>query len=175
MTRYHPALVILHWLLAVLIIVALIAGKLILDATPNSDPAKLFSLRAHMSIGLAVLVLMVLRVVIRWRSAAPPPADAGHPALNLTARLAHPALYLLIFGMVFSGIAISAAAGLPGIVFGGTGAPLPETFDSYAARGVHGALSGLLIALVALHVAAALWHQFIRRDGLMGRMRPGRR
>ncbi len=174
MTRYHPALVILHWLLAMLVIIALIAGKVILESTPNSDPAKLFSLRAHMSIGLAVLVLMVLRVVIRWRSATPPPAAAGHPALNLAARLMHPALYLLVFGMALSGVALSVAAGLPGIVFGGAGAALPETFDSFAARGVHGLLSGLLIALIALHIAAALWHQFMRRDGLMGRMWLGR-
>lgn len=171
MTRFHPALVILHWLLALLIIVALIAGKVFLDTTPNSDPAKMFSLRAHMSIGLAVLVLMVVRLVIRWRSATPPHADAGHPALNLAARLAHPALYVLVFGMTLSGIALSRAAGLPGIVFGGSGAPLPENFDAFTARSVHGVLSGLLIALVLLHIAAALWHQFIRRDGLMGRMR----
>ena len=55
MTRYHPLLVALHWLAALLVIVALVFGSFRLTNIPNDDPEKLFALRAHMSIGIAVL------------------------------------------------------------------------------------------------------------------------
>ncbi|MBI5443905.1 MAG: cytochrome b/b6 domain-containing protein, partial [Deltaproteobacteria bacterium] len=71
-------------------------------------------------------------------------------------------------------IAMALQAGLPAIVFGGSGAPLPETFAIYAPRPAHGALGSLLTALVILHVAAALYHQFVRKDNLLSRMWFGR-
>ena len=61
MTRYHPLLVTLHWLLAAMIIGGLIMGGFVLAETPNDDPFKLVSLRMHMSVGLAILTLMLLR------------------------------------------------------------------------------------------------------------------
>lgn len=54
-------------------------------------------------------------------------------------------------------------------MFGGEGT-LPPDFDTYPPRAIHGAFAGVLMALIALHVAAALWHQVVRRDGLMARM-----
>ncbi len=174
-TRYHPALVVLHWLLALMIIVALIMGSQSLAATPNSDPAKLDGLRAHMTVGIAILVLMLVRLVIRLRTAHPPEADIGNAALNAAARLAHSAFYVLVFAMCASGIAISVMAGLPAIVFGGSGAPLPADFSAFAPRAVHGAIATLLGLLILGHIAAVLYHQFVRKDGLLSRMGFGRR
>lgn len=173
--RYHPALVALHWLLAVLILLALVFGTFALAPMANDDPLKLDGLRGHMTIGIAILVLMLVRLVVRLRTGAPPEADIGHRALNRVARLAHWALYGLVFVMVASGIALSAMAGLPEIVFGGSGAPLPPSFHDYAPRAVHGAAASLLMLLVAGHVGAALWHQVARRDRLFRRMWFGRR
>src|SRR5690606_40316018 len=64
-----------------------------------------------------------------------------------------------------SGIALAVQAGLPDIVFGGVGA-LPESFAPFAPRAVHGALAWVLLALIAIHIVAALYHQLVRRDAL---------
>lgn len=76
--------------------------------------------------------------------------------------------------MAASGIVLALQAGLPGIVFGGDGS-LPESFAGFRPRAAHGVLSRLLLALIALHVIAALYHRFVRRDGLLGRMSFSRR
>ena len=175
MKRYHPALVALHWLLALMIGGALIIGSQIMAETPNSDPAKIGMLRNHMIIGIAILVLMIIRLVVRLRSKTPPQADAGHPALNTLGAETHRALYIIIFLMVASGMGISILAGLPDIVFFGSGAPLPQTFNGLLPRSAHGVLAKLLAVLIVGHAAAALYHQFVRKDGLLSRMWFGKR
>jgi cytochrome b561 len=162
MTRYATPVVILHWLLAVLILLSLAAGTFALEPTPNSDPSKLTGLAVHMSVGGAILVLMILRLVIRLRTGAPPAANALAP-------LAHWALYGLVFVMTASGIAMSVYFGLPGIVFGGAGT-LPETFNTIGARAVHGIAATVLMAVIALHIAAGIYHWLVKKDGVMGRM-----
>ncbi|RVT82204.1 cytochrome b [Rhodobacteraceae bacterium CCMM004] len=168
--RYHPALVLLHWLIAVLLFAALGIGWLVLSEIPNSDPGKLTVLRAHMIAGAVLLILTVVRLAVRRRTAHPPPAESGHPLLDTLAVAMHWALYAAVLAMIGSGIALSAAAGLPEVVFFGSGAALPADFDAYAARTVHGAVATLLGVLILGHVAAALYHHLIRRDGLLRRM-----
>lgn len=166
--RYHPALVALHWITAILLIMALLGGTFNMAPMPNSDPAKLDILRLHMIIGGAALIMLLLRVIIRARSAHPAPVDSGSVVRNKIARLAHIALYVFAIAMALSGIALSRASGLPDAVFGG--APLPDSFWDFAPRYIHGVLAKLLGALILLHIGAALWHQFIRRDGIFARM-----
>ena len=81
-SRYHPALVVLHWVMALLIIAALALGALVMVKIPNTDPMKFEALRSHMAGGMAILTLMLIRLVIRSRSAHPAPASAGHPLLD---------------------------------------------------------------------------------------------
>lgn len=175
MTRYHPLLVALHWLLAVLIIAGLIVGGNVLAETPNDAPEKLVSLRLHMGAGIAILVLMLVRFGIRLMARTPPHADIGHPVLNRAGVWAHWAFYPVVLAMAGSGLYLANIAGLPAIVFGGSGDPLPADFDVFTARGVHGALASVLGLLIVAHVAAGLFHQFIRRDALFARMWFGRR
>jgi cytochrome b561 len=175
MTRYHPLLVVLHWLLAAMIIGGLIIGGQILAKMPNVDPGKIFALRVHMGAGAVILVLMLVRLVTRFVSSKPPHATTGNAILDRVGVWTHWALYGLVFLVIASGIGISAFAGLPDIVFFGSGAPLPATFDDLAPRAAHGILTKLLAALIALHIAAALYHQFGKRDGLFGRMWFGKR
>jgi cytochrome b561 len=170
MPRYHPALVALHWLLALLIISELLFGWLALSEMPNSDPQKVGLLLPHMAFGMAILALMLIRLVVRWRTAHPPAADTGIPALNRVGVLTHWVIYAVLIAMPLSGFALSLAAGLPDIVFGGSGDPLPADFSAFTARAVHGALATVLGLLLVLHVGAALYHQVIRRDGLFSRM-----
>lgn len=173
MKRYHPALVALHWIMAILILLALVMGSQVMAELPNSDPAKVDLLRNHMIVGGLILVLLIARFVTRRRTEHPPEADTGNALLNRLAPLTHWAFYLLVLGMCGSGIALSILSGLPDAVFG-NGA-LPESFDAFTPRIVHGAIATLLGLLIAAHVAAALYHQFMLKDGLFARMWFGNR
>lgn len=175
MTRYNPFLVALHWVLAIMILVALLVGGPGLAALAHDDPTKMFGLTGHMIWGLVIGVLMLIRLVIRLRSKTPPAADAGHWVLNLGARTAHWGLYVLVLTMVASGIGIAISADLFAIVFGGSGAPLPESFHIYAPRIAHGLIATLILLLVAAHLVGWAFHQFILRDGLIRRMWFGNR
>jgi len=169
-SRYHPALVALHWLLAALVVAALVLGTFVMKKIPNSSPEKLEALRAHMAGGIAILALMAVRFVVRMSSARPVPAKTGSSVLDKLALLNHYGFYVLIAAMAGTGLATAILAGLPSILFGGSGAALPESFAVFPTRVAHGLIAKLLITIMAVHALAALYHQFIRRDGLLGRM-----
>lgn len=167
--RYSPTLVILHWVLALMLLGALIAGTFVLGGTPNSDPDKRISFIMHMSIGVSILLLMLLRLYVRLSRPQPAPFDSGAPVRDAFGRAVHWALYALAIAVAVSGIALSVTSGLPDALFGaGT---LPPDFWAYPARAVHGVLTKLLAALIVLHVGAALWHGVVRKDGIFARMR----
>ena len=168
--RYHPLMVSLHWVLALLIVFALGMGMFSLKDIPNSSPDKILALRVHLIAGILILVLVLIRFATRFLTPRPEPATAGNAFLDKIAVLTHYGLYLLVFLMAVSGVATSVQAGLPAIVFAGTGAPLPESFAIYRPRAAHGVMATLLLALAALHILAALYHQLVRRDGLLSRM-----
>jgi cytochrome b561 len=172
--RYHPLLVVLHWFLAALTVFALTLGALVVVHIPNSDPMKIEALRHHMTGGLLILVLMLVRLALRLRTPHPPAAATGHPLLDRTAWLSHRLLYVLVLGQAGSGFVMALQAGLPEVVFLGHGA-LPTDFWVFPVRAVHYATSRLLMALIALHVSGALYHTLLRRDGLLRRMWFGRR
>jgi NAD(P)-dependent dehydrogenase (short-subunit alcohol dehydrogenase family)/cytochrome b561 len=173
-SRYHPLLVTLHWILAALLIIALAGGSQVLVKIPNTDPAKVEALRQHMTGGILLLVLMLMRLVVRLRTAHPAQASTGNSALDRAAWLSHRFLYVLVLAQAGSGLAMALQAHLPDILFGGHGA-LPADFWVFPIRSVHYAISRALMALIALHVVAALYHTFILRDGLLRRMWFGRR
>ena len=173
-SRYHPALVALHWFLALFIVAALALGALALAKIPNTSPMKIEALRSHMSGGMIILALMLVRLVIRMRSAHPMAASAGHPVLDRIAWLSHRLFYVTVIAMAASGITMALQAGLFGAVFLGEGR-IPADLWVFPIRSVHYALSRLLMSLIVLHVGAALFHAFVLRDGLLGRMFFGRR
>lgn len=166
--RYHPLHVTLHWLIALLVLMMLGVGKFVLPGVPADDPQKVFMLRTHAFIGGAIAVLLVVRLVMRFAVQRPAPADAGHPFLNFLAKAVHVLLYVLLIGMAVSGLGLFQLANLPAIFNGA--APYPQDFFQYPPRMGHGLTSWLLIALIALHFGAAMYHQFVRRDNLLARM-----
>ena len=172
--RYHWTVVSLHWLTAIAIMMMLIFGTFLTGATPNSDPEKLNHLRGHMTIGGVILVLMLLRVVSRFFSTAPAHVSSNSAGENKLAGIVHIVLYILVFMMLGSGIAMSVMTNLPDIVFNGIG-QLPTDFKNLTPRTVHGLASKLLALLIVLHIAAALKHQLIKKDKLIARMWFGRR
>jgi cytochrome b561 len=173
-SRYHPLLVGLHWLLAALIVAALALGALVMAKIPSSDPMKVEALRGHMVGGALILVLMLVRLLLRVRTTHPAPASTGHPVLDRIAWASHRLFYVLVIAMAASGLTMALQANLPAIVFSGHG-ELPPDFWIYNARYLHYGFSRLLMALIGLHIAGALYHTLILKDGLLRRMFFGRR
>ena len=173
-SRYHPLLVALHWLLALIIIAALALGALVLVKIPNTSPMKVEALRSHMTGGFIILLLMSARLFVRAQSRKPAEATTRNRFLDRIAWASHRLLYVAVFGMVTSGIIMALQTRLPLVVFLHQG-HLPADFWAFPIRRVHYAFSRLLMGLIALHIAGALYHSFILRDRLMRRMFFGRR
>jgi cytochrome b561 len=173
--RYHPLITLLHWVLTVLIIGSLTLGFFRIAPLANSDPQKIGLLRVHMIVGIVILALTIIRLFVRLSTSTPPAASAGHGALDKLAKWAHTAFYVLVVLMGTSGIAISIMSGLGLIVFGASDAALPASFMIYPPRIAHGIFALALTALIGLHVVAALYHQFVLRDGVFRRIWFGQR
>jgi cytochrome b561 len=169
-TRYNRLAILFHWLMAALIFYAA-AAILIADDLPRGAFRDLIK-TTHNSVGAVVLLLLVLRLVWRLVSSAPP-MPAGMTAFQQRlARLAHLGLYGLMAAVPLLGLAAHFLRGR-GLEFGFFSIASPLAANRALSRGikeVHELAAYALLGLVAFHVAAALWHQFIKRDGLMGRM-----
>ena len=100
MKRYHPLLVSLHWLLAVLILFSLFAGSNILAVMPNDNPDKIAILKVHIIAGLVILVLMLLRLFVRIKTGKPVAIDTGDVFINKTGKYSHILIYVLVFLIV---------------------------------------------------------------------------
>jgi len=172
--KYHPLLVVMHWFVAFAMAQLLIRGPLLMVHIPNSDPAKIDALRAHMIAGILVLTAMTARLVLRRTTRLPAPASPGNVYLNRLKKMVWPLLYLCVICQALAGLGMAVEAGLPEILFGGGGA-LPADFWVYPLRSVHYVFSRLLMGLIAVHLAGAAYHTLILRDGLLRRMSFGRR
>lgn len=169
--RYGAVPVTIHWLTAILILALLGSGFQAGNAMDSA--AKAAFLRFHIPMAIVILLLTVFRIVWWWFIDRKPAPVQGAPLWqDRLARVVHIAFYIVIFGMVASGIGMIALSGAGPIIFGGEG-ELPD-FLRYPPRIPHGLGAILLIALLVAHVGAALWHHFIRRDGLLWRMWCGR-
>jgi cytochrome b561 len=173
-TRYSGLAIALHWLLALMIVVAFGVG-LYMHELPVS-PTRLKLYNWHKWAGVTILALSALRLL--WRLSHRPPADVPMPGWQATAAHAtHGLLYALFFGVPLVGWAYSSAAGYPIVWFGVL--PLPDfvPVDKALAEAIkpwHARLAITMALLVVVHVAGAIKHQFVDKDGLMDRMRPAR-
>lgn len=171
--RYTRTAMAFHWLLALLIIGSFSFGLYMVDL-PFS-PARLKQYNWHKWAGITILALSALRLL--WRLTHRPPAlAAGTPAWQRRASHAtHGLLYLLFFAAPLAGWAYSSAAGFPVVYFGVIALPdwVPRSPELAATlKLVHRGLTYSLAALVTLHVAAAIKHQWVDRDRLLARMNP---
>ncbi|WP_084044581.1 cytochrome b561 (plasmid) [Ensifer sp. WSM1721] len=170
--RYGAVAVSIHWLTAILILVLLGSG---FQAANAVDAAvKTPFLRVHISVAIVVLVLTVFRIVWWWLFDLKPLPVEGSPAWQeRIASWVHLGFYIVVLGMAASGIGMMILSGAAPAVFGPPGAALPN-FTDYPPRVPHGLGGRLLARLLAFHAGAALYHHFIRRDGLLRRMWYGR-
>lgn len=169
--RYDRTAVALHWLIAALV-VAQFAWGWWMQGIPKQPPgARVDAFNLHKSVGLTILALMLLRV--SWRAAHAPPALPPMPSWQATlARLTHVLLYVVLFLMPLSGYLGSVWSGYPVKYFGMT---LPDwNWKNPAlkelASGVHLVTAWVLATAAGLHVAGALKHVLVDRDGLLARM-----
>ena len=173
--RYDNVAIAFHWLLALMIVGSFCVGLYMAGLPFSMQRVKLFNY--HKWAGMTILALTVLRLVWRLSHAAPPEIP-GPRWQQRAAKATHAATYALVFAIALVGWAYSSAAGMQVVVYGVL--PMPNLLPADPAladliKPWHGRLAFVLAALVLLHVAAALKHQFIDRDGLLARMRPGRR
>jgi cytochrome b561 len=169
-TGYNPLLVGLHWLLAVMIIGVLPFGFFILAPMPNTDPWKIYLLIFHMVGGLLIFGLMTVRFVVRMTTERPPDQTIGNVTADAIAPVTHYGFYVLVLLMAVTGVSTAIVAGLYKSVFQKNGEALPADFDVFPVFHTHGLLAIVLTLVILLHVAAALYHQFVRHDGLLRRM-----
>ncbi|QIB34806.1 cytochrome b [Ancylobacter pratisalsi] len=155
-TRYDRVAMSLHWLVAVLVILQFATGWTWGFFERGTEP-RFYLFRTHLFSGYAILALAVLRTGWRITHRAPVlPAGMSRP-MEIAAHATHGLLYLSILVQPVLGILTITAIG-----------------KSLGTGPIHVALAYVIAAIVALHVAAALWHHFIRRDGLIARMLPAR-
>jgi cytochrome b561 len=165
-----------HWFVAVLVVCVVVLGWTI-GGAPRNSPKRDFLMLVHESVGLTILAAMAFRALWRWRHPPPPLPVMALLEVGL-ARLTHSALYALLFMMPLAGYLSVAAAGYAVDLFGILSIPplLPKGDRlSQWAIAVHLAGQYPLYLFVALHVAGALFHGAIRRDGILERMLPMRR
>jgi cytochrome b561 len=179
--RYGTVAIALHWLLALGIIGTFSVGFYMADLPFSVTRVKLFNW--HKWAGISILALSALRLLWRLSHRPPPLPPAVLRAMPAWQQGAHHgthlAMYLLFFAVPLFGWAYSSAAGLQIVWFGLL--PLPnllpvdKEFGNLVLKPLHQASAFMLGGLVLLHVAAALKHQFVDRDGLLSRMWPGNR
>jgi cytochrome b561 len=160
----------LHWLMALCILAMLFIG---VGMVSTVMPKYLTLVSIHKPLGIAILVLALVRLVVRLRYGAPSlPVDLPEP-MKLAAYLSHYALYALMIGLPLIGWGMLSAAAYPVVLYGGVHLPaiLPQSDSLHALLwDAHFYLAFAFFALILLHVAAALFHALVRRDGVFEAM-----
>jgi cytochrome b561 len=171
--RYTGTAIALHWLTFALIASGFTLAMYMTDLPRSAQ--KLQYLSWHRWIGMTVFILVVARLA--WRLTHPAPAlPATMPAWQQrTAALVHAMLYALVLAIPPTGWLYSSASGVPTVYLGLL--QLPDLLDKDKALAeqlklVHITLNYTMLTLVVIHVAAALKHHFVERDGVLGRMLP---
>lgn len=170
--RFTPLQRLLHWLMAACILAMFFVGVgMVSTVRPDYVPL----LTTHKTLGIAILVLALIRLAVRLRSGAPAlPAGLPEP-MRIAAHLSHYALYALMIAMPLLGWAMMSAAAYPVVLYGDIRLPpiLPLNAPLHALLwGAHFYLAFAFFAVVLLHISAALFHLLVRRDEVFQSMAP---
>ncbi|MGI4861707.1 MAG: cytochrome b [Janthinobacterium lividum] len=161
---------VLHWLMAVLILAMLFIG---VGMVASVSYRYNLLVSVHKPIGIAILILVILRIINR-RINPPPPLPADLPSIQkLAAHASHLLLYALMLAQPLIGWGMLSAGNLPIVLFGGVQLPpiLPPNPVMFAQlRELHTVFAYVLFATIVVHIAAALFHGLIRRDGVLESM-----
>lgn len=172
-SRRPAALIALHW--ATLIVILLAVGMVFYRETVDDKAQRVLLIALHKSFGLSVALLAVARLAVRLLRRPLPPAAGMSSLSRFAAETAHVGLYVLMLALPLIGWGLSSANGKPVSFFGLVSLPplvepdedLGDSFAEY-----HEAAAWLLLGLVGVHAAAALFHHFVRRDHVLRAMLP---
>ena len=170
--RYTFTAIALHWLAAALVLANFALGPWMVDLPLSPEKLRLYGW--HKWIGITVFLLVLARLA--WRHWHPAPPPVAMPEWQRRAAAAtHVALYALLLLIPLSGWVYSSATGVQVVYLGLV--PLPDLVGKDRAlaailKAVHATLNFSLLALVILHIGAALKHHFVDRDGVLARMLP---
>ncbi len=174
-TGYTGTAKALHWIIVLLLIAQFVFAWTMPHIGRNTPVTTLISL--HFTFGIIILAVAIVRLIWRATHAEPPPEDGLPPWQRQTARLVHWLLYGLLFVVPILGWINASWRGMPIVMFGlelpqlvGTRAPGWQWTGHWHVLLAEYAMLGL----VGLHVLAALYHYFVRRDGVLQRMLPGK-
>jgi cytochrome b561 len=171
---YDPVQRGFHWLMAALILAAIAIG-LYAGELPKEDPMRGGLYGLHKSLGVTVFFLVILRIGWRLLKGTPSYRVPLDRLTQLAASAGHAALYVLMLGLPVAGYVMSTAADRPTSWFGLLTLPRVVPVDkalSHLAGRAHVVGAWILIAVLVVHIAAALWHHWVKRDEVMARMAP---
>ena len=177
--HFDPFARVLHWGMAVLILAQLLMGFVMTRDVPEAHPiAKLTTALklydVHKTLGVALLVLVALRLAWRILRGTPPEEPTLTTWQKETSSLVHGWLYFLMIVVpltgwlgvsLFPALVVFDSFALPGLV-------APDQATSKLVLATHAWAAITLTGLIVLHAGAALWHHLVRRDGVLARMLP---
>lgn len=167
--RFDSVARFLHWLVVALVAAQFVIGWVMPDVHRDTQPVG--AIAWHLGVGATLVAAMVCRIL--WRATHRPPADDLPPLFRIASGVTHFALYVLLIVVPLLGWINASSRDwtvrLSGLV------PLPPLSSAGSAFGhamgdVHGVLAWVLFALICLHVASALLHQFVFKDRVLQRM-----
>lgn len=183
--RYGVVAMTLHWLIAAMVLINIGLGLYFTDL-PQDYPGKSLFTQTHKSIGLTVLMLSILRLIWRLMNPQPPLPPGVGPLVRITSKTVHWIFYFLLVAIPLAGWSIVSVSPLniPTQYFWQFVWPHIGFLNALPADernsllpifvNTHNTLAFLALALIVLHVGAALYHHVIRKDSVLRRMLPGR-
>ncbi|GAA2776404.1 cytochrome b [Mycolicibacterium pallens] len=172
--RYPVRTRILHWLTAIGVFAALFIGFVMVNSLGGYGAL----LGVHVTLGVSILVIVVIRAANRFTHRTPRLPDTVGSVEHLLVVGSEIGLYALLLAQPLVGWAMVSAAGRPVVVFGSLPLPRIAPFDAdlfFLLRQTHSVLAYLLVAAIAAHVSAVLLHTLTLRDRMLSRMTFGRR
>jgi cytochrome b561 len=161
---------LLHWLMAAMVLAMLFIGVAMVSTV---SPAYIRLVSIHKPLGIAILVLVMIRIVNRWLN-PPPQLPADLPTIQkIAAKASHIVLYGLMLALPIVGWSMLSAGDLPIVLFGTVRLPAilaPSPMLYADLRQLHTVLAYLFFLTIVVHMAAALFHGLIRRDGVLSSM-----
>lgn len=172
-SRYPASLRTMHWAVFALVLLAYIFINTF-ELFPRGSVARANVLGSHFLAGLAVLLLMLPRLLTRLRKGAPPVTPPPPRWIKLAGQMTHIALYLFLFIQPILGIITLQIGGKPVSLFGVTLLPSfvahPDRALGHQFEDIHATIGTVFYYVIGLHILAALWHHFWRRDNALKSM-----
>lgn len=169
-SKYDPFARLLHWLIALLVIAQFVVAWTMPEIHRGTQPVGLITW--HLELGTVIIALMIVRLLWRFARQEPDVVETA-PLMKLVARATHGLLYALLIAQPLMGWANASSRGWSITLFGAI--PLPQLTPTGSPVGhslgdVHSLLGWAMLVLIGLHVAGALYHHVVLKDGVLRRM-----